>query len=48
MGLLTGLHTEGRTILIVTHDAQVAAHAQRTLFMRDGQIVNGRSGDVTL
>jgi len=48
MSLLTGLHTEGRTILIVTHDAHVAARAQRTLFMRDGQIVNGRSGDVTL
>ncbi len=46
--LLAGLHSEGRTILIVTHDAQVAAHAQRALHMRDGQIVNGRSGDVAL
>jgi putative ABC transport system ATP-binding protein len=46
--LLTGLHAEGRTILVVTHDAQVAACARRTLYMRDGQIVNGRYGDVTL
>jgi putative ABC transport system ATP-binding protein len=46
--LLAGLHAEGRTILIVTHDAQVAARAQRTLHMRDGQIVHRRSGDVAL
>jgi putative ABC transport system ATP-binding protein len=46
MGLFTGLHAEGRTILIVTHDAQVAAHAQRTLSMRDGRILD--SDHVTL
>ena len=48
MQLLSGLHGEGRTILIVTHDANVAASAQRTLYMHDGRIVNGRAGDVTL
>lgn len=48
MQLLSGLHGEGRTILIVTHDASVAASAQRTLYMHDGRIVNGRAGDVTL
>jgi putative ABC transport system ATP-binding protein len=48
MGLLAELHAEGRTLLVVTHDAGVAARAQRTLHMRDGQLVNGRSGDVTL
>ncbi|MCP4515449.1 MAG: ATP-binding cassette domain-containing protein, partial [Delftia sp.] len=46
--LLAGLHSEGRTILIVTHDAQVAAHAQRALHMRDGQIMYRRSGNVAL
>jgi len=39
MRLLTGLCQEGRTILLVTHDTQISAHAQRTLYMRDGQIV---------
>jgi putative ABC transport system ATP-binding protein len=48
MRLLLDLWGKGHTILTVTHDAQVAAHAQRTLHMRDGQILNGRSGDVTL
>jgi putative ABC transport system ATP-binding protein len=47
LGLLAELHAEGRTILVVTHDAGVAARAQRTLRMRDGQLMNGRSGDVT-
>ena len=48
LGLLAGLHAEGRTILVVTHDAGVAARAQRILHMRDGQIMNGRSGDVAV
>jgi putative ABC transport system ATP-binding protein len=39
MHLLVGLHDEGRTVLVVTHDAQVAAYAQRTLHMLDGKIV---------
>jgi putative ABC transport system ATP-binding protein len=47
LGLLAELHAEGRTLLVVTHDAGVAARAQRTLHMLDGQLMNGRSGDVT-
>jgi putative ABC transport system ATP-binding protein len=39
MQLLLRLWQEGRTILMVTHDAGVAAHAQRILIMRDGRIV---------
>jgi putative ABC transport system ATP-binding protein len=39
MRLLVELHDEGRTVLVVTHDAQVAAYAQRTLHMLDGKIV---------
>ncbi len=38
MRLLVELSAEGRTILMVTHDAQVAAHAQRTLQMQDGEM----------
>jgi putative ABC transport system ATP-binding protein len=43
MQLLVGLSTDGRTIIMVTHDATVAAYAQRILHMRDGEIVNGSS-----
>ncbi len=39
MHLLKELSTAGRTIIIVTHDANVAAYAQRVVHMRDGQIV---------
>jgi putative ABC transport system ATP-binding protein len=43
MRLLGELCAEGHTILMVTHDAQVAAHAGCVLQMQDGEIVNGRS-----
>ena len=32
------LRDEGRTILLITHEAEVAAHADRTLHIRDGLI----------
>ncbi|WP_125571441.1 ABC transporter ATP-binding protein [Lacticaseibacillus songhuajiangensis] len=36
--LLGNLNTEGQTILMVTHSAVAASHAQRILFIRDGHI----------
>jgi putative ABC transport system ATP-binding protein len=39
MNLLSDLSTAGRTIIMVTHDAGVAAYAQRVVRMRDGMIV---------
>ncbi len=34
------INQEGSTILLVTHDAKVAAQSERILFMKDGQIVD--------
>jgi putative ABC transport system ATP-binding protein len=48
MELLRALHDDGRTVLTVTHDMQVAAYAQRALHIRDGQISNGGPGDDAL
>jgi putative ABC transport system ATP-binding protein len=39
MGLLTTMNERGKTVMVVTHDAAIAAHAKRTIHMRDGLIV---------
>ncbi len=38
--LLQRCHQQGQTILVVTHDPNVASIAQRIFFMKDGQITN--------
>jgi putative ABC transport system ATP-binding protein len=38
LALFKALNAQGRTIIIVTHDASVAAHCQREIFLRDGKI----------
>jgi putative ABC transport system ATP-binding protein len=43
MQLLSDLHAEGRTIILVTHDEATAAYAQRELLIRDGVIATDRS-----
>ncbi|MCE9678921.1 ABC transporter ATP-binding protein [Shewanella sp. AS1] len=39
MELFTELHRAGQTIILVTHEEEVAAYAQRVIRMRDGEIV---------
>ncbi|MBT9597662.1 MAG: ABC transporter ATP-binding protein [Vitreoscilla sp.] len=40
MDLLEELHREGSTIVMVTHDPQLAARAQRNVHVIDGQVVD--------
>jgi putative ABC transport system ATP-binding protein len=40
LGLLDELHRSGRTIVLITHEAEVADAAQRTIGIRDGQILD--------
>jgi putative ABC transport system ATP-binding protein len=37
--LFEGLNRAGRTLVVITHEEEVAAHAQRVIRMRDGRII---------
>ncbi len=39
MEIFCGLHRQGRTIIMVTHEADIAAYAQRVIHVRDGRIL---------
>ena len=38
MGLLETIHKKGNTIILVTHEEDIAKHAHRIVRMRDGEI----------
>ena len=38
MALFDELHAKGQTILLVTHESEIAGHARRILFLKDGVI----------
>ena len=38
MNLLHKLHSQGTTIVMVTHDPKIATHTQRTIVLKDGVI----------
>jgi putative ABC transport system ATP-binding protein len=42
ISILTSLHAEqGITLLVITHDANIASHCQRIIHLRDGEIIEG-------
>jgi putative ABC transport system ATP-binding protein len=41
LAILRELNAQGRTIIIITHDPEVAPVARRTVTMRDGRLVQG-------
>jgi len=43
MGILDGLNGQGHTVLVVTHEPDIAAHCGRTVTLSDGRIVSDRS-----
>jgi putative ABC transport system ATP-binding protein len=49
MALFKRLHEGGNTIVLVTHEADIAAHAHRVVHIRDGRVEKDvRSGDTAL
>ena len=41
MKVFHDLNAEGRTIIMITHDAHIAAHAERIVRITDGNISEG-------
>ena len=39
MRILHELHREGRTVILITHDNEIAANAHRVIRIQDGQVV---------
>ncbi len=46
MGILKELHGEGRTVILITHDNDIAARARRIIRIMDGHIVEDRINDI--
>jgi putative ABC transport system ATP-binding protein len=47
MGLFARLHDEGQTIIMVTHEPDIAAHAERVVTLRDGTVASDRRQEPT-
>jgi putative ABC transport system ATP-binding protein len=47
MSLFAGLHQQGRTIVMITHEPEIAAYASRVVVLRDGEIVSDRPQDAS-
>jgi len=45
MALFDQLHAQGQTVVMVTHEPDIAAHCHRTIRMNDGRIVEDTLGD---
>lgn len=48
MEILKGLHKEGRTVILITHDNDIAARAKRIIRIMDGKIVADIINDAEL
>ncbi|HEX6444014.1 MAG TPA: ABC transporter ATP-binding protein [Streptosporangiales bacterium] len=48
LGLLDELNTAGRTVVVITHEPDVAEHSQRVVQMRDGRIVSDQPSERAL
>jgi putative ABC transport system ATP-binding protein len=42
MGVFQKLNDEGKTVVLITHEADIAGHARRTVAFRDGKLVEDR------
>ena len=45
MGILKQLYDDGRTVILITHDNEIAANAGRIIKIKDGKIVEDRTNE---
>jgi putative ABC transport system ATP-binding protein len=38
MELISSLHKQGKTIIMVTHESDIAGYAQRIIYLKDGVV----------
>jgi putative ABC transport system ATP-binding protein len=43
MTLFENLHRQGNTIILVTHENDIARHAHRIIYIRDGKIASDQT-----
>jgi putative ABC transport system ATP-binding protein len=43
LGLFGELHAAGQTLVLVTHDPEIASIAQRTIYLRDGKVAEAHA-----
>lgn len=48
LGILKSLHEEGRTVILITHDNDIAAQAKRIVHIEDGKIDSDSANDGNL
>ncbi|MGI6384258.1 MAG: ABC transporter ATP-binding protein [bacterium] len=48
MAIFQSLHAEGKTVIIVTHESDIARHAQRIVRFKDGHIISDQKVDTPL
>ena len=48
MNILKTLHAEGRTVIVITHDNDIAANAKRIIHIEDGRITSDSSNEGNL
>ena len=46
MNILNGLHREGRTIILITHDNEIANTAQRLIRISDGKLIENKKKEL--
>ena len=46
MDLFKEFHQAGKTIILITHEPEIAALCQRTITLRDGQIISDEQNEV--